>query len=92
MNIQTNSYQLAPGVLAQTVLDEAVLLDAQAGAYFSANASASLILQALIEGDTSHRIAEKLVARYVVDEDRAVNDVQACIDDWLARGLIIRRP
>jgi hypothetical protein len=89
MNAQSPRYRLAPGVLAQTALDEAVLLDARAGAYFGANASATLILRELLAGSDVDVIVQRVHQKFEQDAATIRADVIACLDDWLLRGLIV---
>jgi Coenzyme PQQ synthesis protein D (PqqD) len=85
-------YRLAEGVLAQTALDEAVLLDARAGAYFGANLSATVILRALLAGADEEQMLGALLAKFDADESRLRDDLRVCLDVWLKRGLIVEGP
>lgn len=89
MNATQRRYRLAHGVLAQTALDEAVVLDARAGAYFGANASATLILRELLAGANEEAILVALSQRFEADDETLRADLRLCIDDWLRRGLIV---
>ncbi len=92
MNTQSPRYRLAPSILAQTALDEAVLLDARAGAYFGANASATLILRELLAGSDVEAIVQRVHQKFEQDETIIRADVIACLEDWLRRGLIVAAP
>lgn len=82
-------FRLADGVLAQTVLVEAVLLDARKGHYFGANVSASVILRGVIEGHSEAQIVAELAQQFEADHALLETDTQHCLADWLTRGLIV---
>lgn len=87
----TRRFRLAEGVLAQAVLDEAILLDARAGVYFSANYSASVVLRALLDGMNEDEVLVALRERFDAGDDQLQADLAQCLDDWLRRGLIVVR-
>ena len=82
-------FRLAEGVLAQTALDEAVLLDARSGTYFGANESASVLLRALLGGMDEEQAFAAMKARFDASDERLRADLSHCLDDWLARGLLV---
>ncbi len=87
MNRHT-TYLLAPHVLAQFDLDEAVLLDEALGRYFAANPVASRILLACRAGARRDDLLADIVSAYRVDVDRAAADLDRFLADLLARGLV----
>jgi hypothetical protein len=84
-------FRLADGILAQTALQEAVLLDARAGTYFGANISASVILRVLITGEDETQMLRAMQENFEADDAELIRDLKQCLDDWLARGLIIEQ-
>jgi hypothetical protein len=92
MSALSRRYRLAEGVLAQTALDEAVLLDARAGAYFGANLSATVILRALLAGADEEQMLSALLEKFDGEESRFRDDLRVCLDAWLQRGLIVEQP
>jgi hypothetical protein len=91
MSALPRRYRLAEGVLAQTALDEAVLLDARAGAYFGANLSATVILRALLAGADEEGMLGALQAKFDAEESLLRVDLRICLDLWLERGLIVEQ-
>jgi len=83
---------LAPGVLAQASLPEAILLDARAGRYFAANPVATALLRALLAGADEAAMLATLRQQFEADEEVLRADVLACLDDWVGRGLIVVVP
>jgi hypothetical protein len=92
MSAPSRRYRLAEGVLAQTALDEAVLLDARAGAYFGANLSATVILRVLRAGADEEQMLSALLEKFDADEARLRDDLRVCLDVWLKLGLIVEQP
>lgn len=82
-------YRLADGVLAQATLAEAVLLDARGGRYFSANPVATVLLRELLAGADARAMATRIQQEFEQEEATICADVQDCLADWLARGLIV---
>ena len=91
MSAASKRYRLRDGVLAQTSLAEAVLLDAQKGSYFGANPSATVLLRALVEGADEAAMLAALRAAFDADEAALRSDLHECLRDWRARGLIVER-
>jgi len=83
------SVRLRDGVLAQTTLAHAVLLDSASGAYFELNPVGTRIVRCLIDGDRNDAIIDAIVAGFAVEPALASSDVQAFIDDLLQRGLLV---
>jgi hypothetical protein len=67
----------------------AVLLDEQAGSYYTLNPSAVLVLRELLAGGTAQQAVEALCHHYDVDPAAAATDVQEITDGLSAQGLIL---
>ena len=81
-------YRLAPHLLAQFDLDEAILLDEALGRYFAANPVASRILRACRAGAGRDQLLDALVAAYRVDRERAAADLDRFLADLVDRGML----
>lgn len=81
-------YRLRPGVLAQTALPRAVVLDSARGEYAEVNAVGTAILRWLIEGLDTDAVAARVAAEFAVAPEIAAADCGAFCADLLARGLI----
>ena len=68
--------------------DGAVLLNQQSGTYWQLNSSGALILSVLLDGGSAEQAAEAVVARYPVDADQALTDVQALRSSLRNAGLV----
>lgn len=82
-------WRLRPGLLAQTALPEAIVLDTDSGEYFELNAVASLMLAAVLEGVDEDDVVARVVARYEIDAARARRDFTALVADLVARRWLI---
>ncbi len=67
---------------------ELVALDAQASAYLSGNATATLLWPALAEGTSREELYERLISAFDVDRAIAERDVDAFVADLEARNLL----
>ncbi|HQW80319.1 MAG TPA: PqqD family protein [Pseudomonadota bacterium] len=85
----TTTFRLAPQLLAQFDLDEAVLLDEALGRYFAANPVASLILCACRDGLSRDHISARIVRQFRVDKVQADADLDHFLVDMVARGFLI---
>lgn len=83
------TFRLRPGILAQTALPEAIVLDTRGGAYFELNAVASLVLTRLLAGDTRQAAIARVLAEFEVDEARASADCDAFVAELRARDWLI---
>jgi hypothetical protein len=81
--------RLRDGVLAQTTLVHAVLLDSVSGEYFELNPVGSVIVRGLIAGEAGTAIVDAIVAQFAVEPARARGDLQTFIDGLVARGLLV---
>jgi len=82
-------YTLNPRALCRVVDDEAVALDLDAGQYYGLNAVGTRIWQLLADGRSVASICDILVEEFDVTPDAVGPDVDAFIDDLLARGLLM---
>jgi hypothetical protein len=81
-------YTLNPRALCRVVDDEAVALDLDAGQYYGLNAVGTRIWQLLEEGRSVGAICDALVEEFDVTPDAVRPDVDAFINDLLAKGLL----
>lgn len=76
------------GVLAQTLGEEVVLLDANRGVYFSLNPTGARAWQLLSEGESLDRIRAVLVEEFDVPAEVLEADLQALFADLTESQLI----
>ncbi|MCB0910707.1 MAG: PqqD family protein [Propionibacteriaceae bacterium] len=65
-----------------------VILDLQSSTYFTANASASILMQQLAEGRTGAELKTSLINEYGITADQAEADVQAFVESLSHAGLL----
>lgn len=80
----------AEGVPWIDIDGEIVALDTAASEYLGANASASLLWHALVEGATRDELVGRLIERYGIGRDLAGADVDRFLQALEGRGLIAR--
>ena len=68
--------------------DEVVVLDGERDLYLGTNSSGSVLWQVLVEGATRTELADVLVARFDIEHDRAVSDVQAFLEQLATAHLL----
>jgi hypothetical protein len=68
--------------------DGTVLLDERAGQYYQLNATASLLLTALLDGATATEAARRLATTYPGSADRAATDTASLIASLSDAGLL----
>ncbi|GAB2714390.1 lasso peptide biosynthesis PqqD family chaperone [Kitasatospora kifunensis] len=73
-------FALRPHVTATPTGDGMVLLDQRSGKYWQLNATAALVLRALLEGASPEQAAAALTAAHPAAADRAAEDVSALVD------------
>lgn len=78
---------ISADLLLQTVSDEAVILDPATGRYFTLNPVATRMLQLYRATPDSAAVVDAIVTEYAVDAAVARRDLQALLDDLVARGL-----
>jgi hypothetical protein len=80
-----------PGVLAERVLEETVLLDPDEGTYVRLNGAGTLLWEALErEPATLDALAGRLAERYGLDPERARADAARFVDSLAARDIVSR--
>ena len=78
-----------PDVLASDVGDQAsILLDPQAGRYFSIEGAGMTVWAALAAPSTVASLCERVRAEYAVDHATCERDVVALLGDLIDRGLV----
>ena len=87
MSTQTH-WRPKPGVLAQTLGDEVVLLDANNGVYFSLNPTGARAWQMLSEGQSLPQILATLESEFAVTADVLGADIQRLFDELHQNKLI----
>jgi hypothetical protein len=78
----------AEGVAWREVDGEVIALGLDSSTYFGTNASGSLLWRRLAEGATRNDLIGSLMEAFDLDEERAIADVDAFVDDLRARGLL----
>lgn len=81
--------KLRPLISVAETDDGTVLLDEKSGKYWQLNRSGAVILQTLLADGTPQDAADAVVARYPVDEARALADVQALIGSLTRAQLVV---
>jgi Coenzyme PQQ synthesis protein D (PqqD) len=80
------------GVACSDLGSEVVILDFESSTYFSARASAAVIVQTLVEGASPEALVAKLLDRYDVTTDVAAADVRRFLDQLESRNLLEQIP
>ncbi len=78
-----------PTVHARQFDDEVIVLDLEAGTYFSLDSVGSVIWGELAAGRCLEEAASQVVARFEVDEERALRDAVELANELLALGLLV---
>ncbi|HUS57177.1 MAG TPA: PqqD family protein [Planctomycetota bacterium] len=65
-----------------------VVVDVATGAYYSLNETASLVWQAIAEGNGTEDAVCRILGEYEVEAPVLREHVSACVVDWLKEGLI----
>jgi hypothetical protein len=78
----------AEGLKWRQMEEEVVALDVESSTYVSANASGTLLWEALAEGTTRDALVDRLVEKFGIDRDQAGADVDEFVADLRARGLL----
>jgi hypothetical protein len=91
--ILTSARSFAPNedVVARTVGDDVILLDLEAGTYYSLNAVGATVWQGIADGETSETIAARIAGDYDITAERALADIGALIGDLAEKGLVVQR-
>ena len=88
MQKSSPAWRPKPGVLAQTLGDEVVLLDANRGVYFSLNPTGARAWQLLSEGQSFEQILNALLEEFEVTADVLEADLRRLLDELTESHLI----
>ncbi|RPF31021.1 lasso peptide biosynthesis PqqD family chaperone [Streptomyces sp. TLI_185] len=64
-----------------------VLLDERAGAYWELNPTATLVVRTLLDGGEESDAAAALVREFAIDQEQALQDVEALVRELRKSGL-----
>jgi hypothetical protein len=78
-----------PGLLAEEVLGEVVILDVEADRYTRLNRSASVVWKRLAEPASVDALADELAVSFGIARERALVDASALVDGLAQRGLVV---
>lgn len=81
-------YSAAPGVLAQQLDDEVILLDTASGVYFRLNDSGAAAWELMEQGRDIPAIVAELSSRFGQPEAVIEADISALIHNLESRGLV----
>ena len=82
------SVRIPKHVVSESVGDETVLLDTQAGQFFSLNPTAARLFEILRSTGDPAIAQAKLLGEYAVDPNTLAQDVDDLLDALSRRGLI----
>ncbi|NGZ03708.1 MAG: PqqD family protein [Nitrospira sp. WS238] len=80
--------RVAENVVSRDLADESVLLNLDTGTYFGLDAIGTRLWHLLAEHGSTESAIDILITEYDVDASRLHNDVDALIDQLLAKGLL----
>ena len=80
--------RIADDVVFRDLAGESVLLNLSTGTYFGLDAVGTRLWHLIAEHGSTTLVIEALLAEYDVDELRLQKDVEALIDQLLAKGLL----
>jgi Coenzyme PQQ synthesis protein D (PqqD) len=69
---------------------EVVILDLAGGQYYALEDVGARLWSGIEAGLTLEQIAHDVVTEYDVTEERALADLAALVDEFVARGLVVR--
>jgi hypothetical protein len=81
----------ADAVHSRVFDDEIVILDMAKGQYFALDEVGARLWAALEAGRTVEEVAREIAGEYEVAVDRALADLTALRDEFLASGLMVAR-
>ncbi|MBU2977715.1 PqqD family protein [Alteromonas sp. C1M14] len=81
-------YKLKDDVLAQTVVDEMVILEPTGGEYFTVNGVGTQMIALLEQGKTDEEVVAAMTATFDVSESEVRDDYHALIKQLLLQGLV----
>jgi hypothetical protein len=83
-------WQVSPKVLSASVLEQAVLLNPEAGEYFGLNPITSLIWEELQTPASLEHLIKVVCKTYLVTEDEALEDIEELLNEMQAKGLVMQ--
>lgn len=81
-------FHIADDVVFRDLAGESVLLNLSTGTYFGLDAVGTRLWHLIAEHGSTELVIETLLAEYDVDALRLQKDVEALIDQLLAKGLL----
>jgi hypothetical protein len=78
----------SPGLLAEQLLDETVILDPRTDAYARLNRAGTFLWPSIAEGRRLDELAQALAERFALSPERARADVEAFAQMLLDRGFV----
>lgn len=81
-------FHIADDVVFRDLAGESVLLNLSTGTYFGLDAVGTRLWHIIAEHGSTELVIETLLAKYDVDALRLQKDVEALIDQLLAKGLL----
>jgi Coenzyme PQQ synthesis protein D (PqqD) len=81
-------FHIADDVVFRDLAGESVLLNLSTGTYFGLDAVGTRLWNLIAEHGSTASVIETLLAEYDVDALRLQKDVEALIDQLLAKGLL----
>jgi hypothetical protein len=79
---------LAPSVVSTAIQGEVVILDPNAGRYFSLEGVGLRVWELLQESTNFSALVQTIVAEYEIDVETCERDVRQLLDDLVVRGLV----
>ena len=83
-----SEYRLKPGVLAQQVVDEMVILEPEGGTYFTLNNVGAEMINALAQGKGLEQVVAEITTEFNVTVEQARQDYLALLEHMHAQGLV----
>lgn len=80
--------RIAENVVSRDLADESVLLNLDTGTYFGLDTVGTRLWHLLADHGSTESAIQTLLEEYDVDEPRLQRDVNALIDQLLAKGLL----
>ena len=84
----TMRLRIADDVVCRDLARESVLLNLSTGTYFGLDAVGTRLWHLIAEHGSTASVIETLLAEYEVDEPRLQKDVEALLNQLLAKGLL----
>jgi hypothetical protein len=81
-----------PKVIQEVFDDEVVIVNLDAGTYYSLNPSGGEVWRFFEKGAAPQEIVEALASRFTDDPSRIQNEIDRLIDELVRENLIVMRP